>query len=239
MNIGGGGGSKETASSDSSQTQQLGMGEGYSGEQGISSGATTYNLPDATALQQLGETSLAQLLSNYMSAQGKGGQTFDATPAQKSVLEQQTQNYMQGLQQLVDEYTKSGVSQAQQSALARGIPLSDIARGMESNVYAQGINTLGQGYNQAKTMELQNLLNYPMQTASLSQQLNAPYLDMMYNLGMSRLIGPRDTAISGSQSTANYYNTLKQLLGQEESTGINKTEEEETHGGVGLDFSDL
>jgi len=168
----------------------------------LSSSSLKNLLPSATTLQSFGENSLMQMLSQYM-----GGQNmYQATPQQKNLLSKQTDEYMKGLKQEIDNYTKSAVSQAQQSALARGIPLSDIARGMESNVYAKGVDALSQGYNQAKLNELSNLLNYPLQA-------NQPFMNIIQQLGMSRLEGPRDV-YSTEQATQQKeaMNTLSNLL---------------------------
>jgi len=180
------------------------------------SSSTKSKLPTATPFQQTAEGSLLKMLQGYNPMPGQqqlAGQTtnlmqqllssgMNATPEQKALLEGQTSNYMTGLQGYLDDWRQGAMSQAQQSALSRGIPVSDIARGQEANVDAMYGKQMAQGYNYAKGQELQNLLQYPLQNlqtmAGLQGQYNNPLIQMLYNTAMSRIQGPRDTTSTGS-----------------------------------------
>ena len=134
------------------------------------------------------------------------------TPQQNTLLEGQTANYMQGLQDYLNQWQKGAMSQAQQSAISRGIPLSDIARGQESNVQSQYGRQLAQGYNQAKGQELQNKLQYPMQNlqmmSGLNQQFNNPFLQSLQNIGMSRYGQPMNTTSTMTPSTLDVFSKI-------------------------------
>jgi hypothetical protein len=127
---------------------------------------------------------------------------MNPTPEQAALIQGQTAQYMKGLQDYLDQAKQRGLSQAQDSAVSRGIPLSDIARGQEANVGAQYLRSLGEGYNQAKLAENQAMLQYPMQNLQLMSELNQQYNNPLYNalmsIGMSRLTGPRD--VTGTQA---------------------------------------
>lgn len=185
------------------------------------SGSTIGKLPEALPFQQTGENYLAQLLAGYgtggynpyTSQAGLAGTTSDwmqqllknpyqVDPRQAALLEGQTNEYMTGLIDRLNQWQTGAMSQAQDSAIKRGIPLSDIARGQEANVQAQYGRQLGEGYNQAKMQELQSKLQLPYQNLNLAgqlqQQYSSPLMQMLYNVGMSRLHGPRDQYTTGT-----------------------------------------
>ncbi len=226
-----------TKSSQKTQQQQTSLQNLL--ESAIQQGYTKYALPEATGLQALGERGVAGMLGGYNPAgygQIAGATTglmqnllksggLTPTPEQSALLSGQTQNYMQGLLNQLGQWRKGAMSQAQQSALARGIPLSDIARGMESNVDAQALQSIAQGYNQAKQLELQNRLNLPMQNlqlmSGLQQAYNQPYMNLLTQLGTSRLTGPRDVATGGMQAGTRAGETQAEMTGK--TTGKNVT----------------
>lgn len=167
--------------------------------------------PAPTPMQRFSEGQLLAALQGgqnpYQVQQGLANQTsgvlqqllgygMNATPRQNKLLEGQTTNYMQELQQYLDQARAGNMSRAQQSAINRGIPLSDMARGQEANVDAQYQRSLAQGYNTAKGQELQNKLQYPMQNLSLmsglQQQYQSPLMQMAYDTAMSRYRGPHN-----------------------------------------------
>lgn len=186
-----------------------GLGGSFDSNTNKSTSSTQSSLPAPTKLQKAGENQLFNALNTgynpYLQNQQFAGQTGNmlsrflnyglaGTPEQNSLLEGQTANYLKGLTDLLNQQRQSSMSQAQQSAIARGIPYSDIARGQEANVDA-GINRqIAQGYNQAKGQELQNKLNMPMQNiqamAGLNQGFNAPLQQLLSTIGMSRYNGP-------------------------------------------------
>lgn len=186
------------------------------------SGTEKNMLPGATPLQAFGENQLLKMLMGYNwgsmpQLAGKTNQLFanvlqggapTISPQQTQLLEGQTSNFMQGLNQALEQYRKGAMSKAKQDALRRNIPLSDIARGQEANVDAQMMQQLAQGYTTAKGQELQNKLQYPFQNlnyiqgmAGLQNQYNQPFLDMLNQFAMSRLQGPRDVTRTGKTTT--------------------------------------
>lgn len=180
------------------------------GQKKKTSSSQKYSLPTATPFQSFAEDSWLRALQGYNPMPGQqqlAGQTtgllqsllnsgMNATPEQRALLEGQTSNYMTGLQGYLDDWRQGAMSQAQQSALARGIPVSDIARGREGGVDAMYGQQMAQGYNYAKGQELQNLLQYPLQNlqtmAGLQGQYNNPLMQMLYNTAMSRVQGPQN-----------------------------------------------
>lgn len=169
------------------------------------SGQTRYTLPEAIPMQQFAEDAFLNMLKNYMGGGGTGQlQTATAgpslTPQQTGLLEGQTKEFMGGLMNTLEQWRKSAMSRAQQSAIKRGIPLSDIARGQEANVDAQMMQQLAQGYTGAKTRELQGKLDYPMQNLQYLLAANQPYMTMLNQLGMSRLAGQRNVDTTGTMT---------------------------------------
>lgn len=208
-----------------------GLGAGIGGASGggtTSSSKQKNKMMPATPMQAYAESQLLNMLQGYnpyQQQQGFAQQTgntlqdllkygMNPTPQQNTLFEGQTANYMQGLQNYLNQWQNGAMSQAQQSALARGIPLSDIARGQEANVNAQYGRQLAQGYNQAKGQELQNKLQYPMQNlqfmAGLNQQFNNPFLQSLQNIGMSRYGQPMNTTQTMTPSTLD---TISKILG--------------------------
>jgi len=176
-------------------------------------------LPSATPMQAYGENALMQMMQGY-NPQGQlglagqstgamsnlfGGAAPQVSPQQQALIQGQTQNFMRGLQQQLEQYAKGAKSGNQQYWQGRGLPGSSMEVGGQSNIDAQMMQQLAQGYTQAKGQELQNLLQYPMQNlqymqgmGSLQQQYNQPFLEMINQLGMSRLQGPRDVTQTGA-----------------------------------------
>jgi len=181
----------------------------------------------ANPMQQYGENALLNMLQGYGGAGGYGGQQQLAgqttgamqnllggaapqvSPQQQALIEGQTKNFMQGLQQQLAQYSKGAKSGNQQYWQKRGLPGSSMEQGGRSNIDAQMLQQLGQGYTQAKGRELQNMLQYPQQNlaymqgmGNLQQQYNLPFLQMLQQLGMSRTQrGPMDQFITGHEAT--------------------------------------
>lgn len=167
--------------------------EGYLDNLFTGYGTSGYN-PYTTQSQLAGTTSnwLQQLLAN----------PYQVAPQQQAILDEQTKRYMTGLTDQLTDWRTGAMSRTQDQAIARNIPRSDIARGMEANVEAQYGKQLASGYNQAMGQQLERELTLPQQNlntaATLAQAYQNPLFQMLYNVGMSRLQGPRDQQTTGT-----------------------------------------
>ena len=199
-----------------------------------------YGLAPATQFQEYAEPALLNLFNQYNQGGQAGlanqttnlmqqllGYGMNATPQQNALFEGQTSEFMKGLLNQLGTYQKGAMSQATQSGLARGLGQSDIARGMEANVYGQGQNLLSQGYTQAKMQELANKLQYPMQNlqmmAGLQQMYNQPLLATLLGSGTQRQpvqMGQTGASTTQSSSTATSTPSPFDIMGKVAKIGL-------------------